>query len=101
MKTLRNIVIAAIVGIVGFSGYQMFAPNVYADVASLNQVVAGKKATDSIVVYGNAICGGGGCASGINWTQITDEVVSGINWSSIVLSNNSVNWAQVNLPTRP
>lgn len=69
----------------------------FADQTSLPAISTGKKSTDIFQVYGNAVNTGG---AGVNWTQMTNEIVAGINWTAIVFSSNSVNWAQLPLPTR-
>lgn len=72
-----------------------------ADVASLPKVTNPRKATDQIVVYGNTVNGANPTGSGVNWAELTRQVVSGVNWQAVNTSTNDINWVTFPLSTQP
>ncbi len=52
---------------------------------------------DLIQIWDNAA----GQYQGINWAVMVRSTMSAVNWQAIVQSSNTVNWAQVVLPTAP
>lgn len=72
-----------------------------ADVTGLPKVTNPRKATDSIVIYGNTVNNANPSASSINWSELTREVISGVNWLSVNTSTNAINWETFPLSTQP
>ncbi len=69
---------------------------VFADAPGLTVNDRAAKA-DIIQIWDSAA----GQYQGINWATIIPSVMAGVNWQAIVQTTNTVNWAQVVLPTAP
>ncbi len=81
---MKNYLLAFMMGlIVTFGGYAI------ADVGSLPKVTNPRKATDQIVVHNNYAAPNG---AGINWSELTRQVVAGVNWQAINTTTGNVNW---------
>lgn len=79
-------------GMCFFEGF----PKAWADTSGLVADLVANKA-DLMQIYTSAGAG----PQQVNWETMVRSVVGAVNWSAIVTSNNSVNWAQVILPTAP
>lgn len=88
---MRNILLSLMLIAVVFIGVNVYAGNT----PSLDATTTVAKANlfKDETLAGNL--------QSVNWETMVRSTVGAVNWSAIVLSNNSVNWAQVILPTAP